>query len=179
MWRTYLLFIVLFTSLVSQVYGNKDRPVDPIQFEFIVESGDTIRCGQDSILERISIEIVAKKINLKETKIIFEHKQVIIIRYDDNKIISFEIHKRWRRINVPMIVLSNITEIDYWSFYGLYNQNDRKLFNRNYFSFYFVVRPDMRNEPLTQIKLIFSHNKFKNGYIKYSSVGSYERMNLN
>ena len=179
MWKTSLVLIVLITSLVSLVYGNKDRPVDPIQFEFIVESGDTIRCGQDSILERISNKIIAEKIILKEAIIKFEYKQVITIKYNDNKIISFEIHKRLKRINVPMIVLSNFTEIDYYSFYGLYNQNENKLFNRNHFELLFVVESDRRNEQLTQIMLIFSHNKFKDGYIKYSSVGSYVKMNLN
>ena len=158
--------IISFLLLVGlNGFASKDVPIEPTHFEFILGNNDTITCGQDSILEWVSDGFLENKITINSVKITFKSRESVLIIYAGNKVSSFSIIKKSKRIDVPQELLNKLPVIHYASFLTLYNQYEKKPFNKKRFSLRFNVGTEEHFGRYSHVTLIFKRNKYTSGHL--------------
>jgi uncharacterized protein YccT (UPF0319 family) len=163
---TFLLsFYLVFNCSIA--FAHKDRIERPKTYQFIFHDKDTIKLNNPSeaILKKYNEDIISGKRKLLNVLLLFATGEVINMKNNGKEWTEMNISNGTIAIDVPNAILKKISQIHFTTIALLWNSDNDKSFDSNYFYIQFDIGREKSFNHYPYLELNFTNSKYKKAEI--------------
>lgn len=156
--KQIVLIIAFF--ICGSIYAHKDRIAIPERFVFVLSNKQIVNLKfNDSNLEKISKDIVDKKVQISEVQIYYKTGEIVTIKSDGKNWTMFKVVFKKKSLYVPQSKLVKIPEI-HFSTLNLLWSGESNAFDSHYLYFVFDIGTERSFDVFPSLELHFENLKF-------------------